>query len=73
MKAEIRKNLFDNAIDASKQRVLVYLFLDQPDTPPCVRFEIGQDEINFNIHQNTITREQIPALIEASDLARSMK
>ncbi len=73
MKASIEKIIFDNGVDSSEQRVLVCLFLDKPNSPPCVRFEIGQDEINFNFFQNTIQRKQIPALIEALDLARSMK
>lgn len=63
--------IFDPKISL-EERTLVYIFLNKPDSPPCISFFHGEEEIKFNFFNNTLKRKDFHALFEALRIAGRM-
>lgn len=72
IQASIEKH-FNPKESLDKERVLIHLFIDKPDTPPCISFFQGEDTVKVNIPNNTLRKKDFHAFLTALTIASQMK
>ena len=55
-----------------EKRTLVHLFIDKPNSPPCISFFLGEDSIQLNIPDNTLKRKNLRYFFRALVIAGKM-